>query len=161
MLAEPMTRVAVGEITAPFTVLVMYGDEPRFLELVDARHIPPLPHGATYLLPQDKREIIDRYLRDDDDTRYKGAGSSWVLSITQVASDRQRIELYRGSDGFFGGVYEATSNTVQPLYRKITGPGFAFAFGGRALVLNTALWGIFFKSLQLFRRWQRASTSPS
>jgi hypothetical protein len=44
------------------------------------------------------------------------------------------------NDGYFGSVYEATATTIRPMYRKITGPGFAFVFGGLALLMNTALW---------------------
>lgn len=44
-------------------------------------------------------------------------------------------------DGYWGGGYEVTHNTITPLYRKLTGPAFAFIFGGLALAMNGVLWG--------------------
>jgi hypothetical protein len=115
------------------------------------RNVPPPPAGASYLVPLDQVERIERELREHDTAQ---RDSAWVLRVKQMSPDRQRIELFRLGDGTSGGVYEATANTATAQYRKVAGPGFAFVFGPVAFALNTVLWGA---GLWVFRRSRRAA----
>jgi hypothetical protein len=73
--------------------------------------------------------------------------------VRRLAPQRQHIELYWMSDGYSGGAYEATAASFIPRYRKITGPGFAFVFGGIAILINTAIW---MAGALAFRWWRRS-----
>ena len=119
----------------------------------DPHNVPPPPPGGSYLLPLERTRSIEQYLRDHD-TEHREAG--WVLRAEGLSADRQRIELFLLGDGYWGGVYEATSTTVTPLYRKITGPGFALIFGFLALMLNAVAWTIVGRAIRLLRRRRNA-----
>ncbi len=103
--------------------------------------------GLTYLIPAGLDDAIEQQLRQGELIGKHKA--TWVLRVRRLSASRQRIEVYRFGDGFWGGAYEATANEVIPLYRKAAGPGFAFVFGPIAFVLNLVLWG----ALWLAGRW--------
>ena len=156
-LADPLTHRPVETHSAePFPVLVVHGDQARVLMLDDLRSIPPLPAGATYLVPQGKEAAFQRDLYAQAPP---GVDSSWVLRVKPSAADRQRIELYLMGDGYWGGAYDATHSTVTPRYRKTTGPGFAFIAGSVALATNMGLWAIGAASFRVLRQ-KRSSASP-
>lgn len=149
-LTDPLTHTAVETLSsAPFPVLIVQGENARVLMVEDLRGIPPLPEGATYLVPPGReasfqREINKRVPPERD--------SFWVLKVERTEADRQRIELYLMGDGYFGGAYDATDLTVTPRYRKVTGFGFAFIFGGCALAMNFALWAVGAFAVRIVRR---------
>jgi hypothetical protein len=137
-LAEPMTHVAVRAVPdRAFLVVVMDGDVPRVSSIGDVTRIPAPPEGASYLIPAGQERVVEARLNADAP---RDADGRWVLSVKQVAVDRQHIELYRMNDGYWGNGYEATPSSITPRYRKITGPGFAFVVGRYALLLNAAVW---------------------
>jgi hypothetical protein len=139
-VAEPMTHkpLDLGQ-PARFPILVVEGDRPRVLMLEDPHKIPTLPPGATYLVPAGKDEAFQQYLNDHAE-HLPDVG--WMLKVHRSGPDRQRIELFLMGDGFSGGVYDATAHAVTPVYRKLTGPGFAFIVIDLAMLSNLALWGI-------------------
>jgi hypothetical protein len=138
-IADPMTHrpVVNPAYQPPFPVLVVAGDT-AWVSMVEYPYdVPAPPAGASYLVPIAKARELEGYIRSHDTT---DEGRSWVLQAKDVSRGRQRIELVRVGDGFWGGVYDATSTTVVPQYRKITGPGFAFVFGPLAFALNLLSW---------------------
>lgn len=139
---------------APFPVVVVSGDQAWAVMSEDPRNIPLPPSGASYLVPLERARDIEQYLRDHDTAK---RDSAWVLRVEALSADRQRIELFLMGDGYWGGVYEATSTTITPLYRKITGPGFAFIFGPLAILLNSVAWAIVGGGIWLFRRGRNAA----
>jgi hypothetical protein len=139
-LAEPTTHTGL-DLGQPsdFPILLVEGDTPRVLKLSDPHHIPALPPGAAYLVPEGKDAAFQQYFNDHFD-RARDVG--WVLKVHRLGPERQRIELFLMGDGWWGGAYDATATTVTPLYRKLTGPGFAFVVMGLAMLANLAIWGI-------------------
>jgi hypothetical protein len=154
-LTDSMTLAPVDQAYPfPFPILVVRGTEASVEEVDHPRDVPPPPPGASYLVPTGRVEAVERYLREHDTTHHK---SSWVLRVASISSDRQRIELFLLGDGYWGGVYEATATSITPLYRRITGPGYALVFGPLALGLNVMLWGVFATGIWAIRRYRRAA----
>lgn len=158
-LAEPRTHKPL-DLGPPidFPILVVEGDTPRVLQLADPHKIPALPPGATYLVPEGKEAAFQQYFNDQFDPA-RDAG--WVLKVHRTGPDRQRIELFLMGDGFWGGVYDAEATRVTPLYRKLTGPGFAFDVMGLAMLLNLAIWGIGALIYARVQRWRKKSVLVS
>jgi hypothetical protein len=149
-IADPRTHVPVERLPeGQFPVVVFRGDAARVEFLRDLRHLPELDAHSSYLVPAAKEEAVQRALNDRVPPHADGM---WVLDVRQLAPDRQHIELYWMQDGYAGGGYEATRRTIAPRYRKITGPGFAFVFGGVAVLINVGIWGAI---LLAMRWWQR------
>jgi hypothetical protein len=155
-----MTHSPVNQenLRGPFPVVVMNDDQAWVAMPEDPHDVPPPPSGASYLVPLERTRSIERYLRDHD-TEHRD--SSWVLNVQALAADRQRIELFLLGDGYWGGVYEATATTITPLYRKVTGPGFAFIFGPLALLMNSVVWVIVGGGAWWFKRRRRAAQQPA
>jgi hypothetical protein len=154
-LADPMTHKPLdGSFQEPFPVLVVEGDKARISMLQDPHTIPRPPNGASYLVPLGKERVLERYVNEHERAQHD---SGWVLNVKRSAPDRQRIELYLMGDGYWGGAYDATPETVTPQYRKITGPGFAFIVGAYSLVMNVILWGVAALVVGLFVRRNRAA----
>jgi hypothetical protein len=121
-----------------FPVLVVAGDKAWVNILQNPHDVPPPPVGASYLVPLEKAARIERFIREHDTP---GIDASWKLQVSELSSDRQRIELVRLGDGYWGGIYDATATTITPKYKKITGPLFAFVILLVTLVLKGLLWG--------------------
>jgi hypothetical protein len=154
-LTDSMTLAPVDQAYSfPFPILVIRGTEASVEEIDHPHDIPPPPVGASYLVPGGQAKAVERYLREHDSIHPK---SAWVLRVAPTSSERQRIELFLMGDGYWGGVYEATATSIAPLYRRITGPGYAFVFGPLALGLNVALWGVLAVSIWGIRRYRRAA----
>jgi len=109
-------------------------------------------------VPLERTRSIERYLRDHDKEHRE---SSWVLNVRALAADRERIELFLLGGGYSGGVYEATASTIIPLYRNVTGPGFAFIFGSLALLMNSVAWAIVGGGVWWFKRRRQAAQQPA
>lgn len=148
-IADPMTNISLQAVPQRrFPVLVMTDDTPRVELLQDLRQIPTLPAGSSYLVPRGREKAVEAALNANHPPGIEGI---WVLRVRPISRERQRIELFWMNDGYVGGAYEATQTSISPLHRKMTGPGFAFIFGGVALLINTAMW-----SAVLFAfRWYR------
>ena len=146
-LLDPMTRSPIGDFAMPFPVAVVASERASVKMVRSANGFADPGDGQSYLIPDGQDGAIERQLRERDPLGNRHA--TWVLRVGRLSASRQRIELYRFGDGFWGGVYEATATQITPLYRKVTGPGFAFVFGPLALGLNLGLWGM----LWLIRRW--------
>lgn len=141
-LADPMTRVPVDALPdARFPIVVVSGDDARVQYLDDVRRVPPLPAGASYLIPPGRDVAIERQLNA---SHRPAAEGGWRLRVRHLAPERQHIELFWIHDGYSGGAYEATRTSVSPRYRKHTGPGFAFVAAGIALLINAVMWTIVF-----------------
>lgn len=154
-LADPLThRPLDGSFQEPFPVLVVEGDKASVGMLQDPHRIPRPPNGASYLVPLGKERALERYVNEHERAKHD---SGWVLNVKRPAPDRQRIELYLMGEGYWGGAYDATAETVTPQYRKITGPGFAFIVGAYSLVMNVILWGVAAIVVWLFARRNRAA----
>ena len=149
-LADPMTHSPVDHenLRGRFPVVVMNDYQAWVAMPEDPHHVPPPPSGASYLVPLERTRSIERYLRDHDTEHHK---SSWVLNVQALATDRQRIELFLMGDGYWGGAYEATKTTITPLYRKVTGPGFAL-IAPLALLMNSVAWAIVSGGVWWFKR---------
>ena len=157
-LTDSMTHAPVDQTDSfPFPILVVRGTEASVEEIDDPHNIPAPPPGVSFLVPPGQVDVVERYLRAHDTTYHK---NSWVLRVTPISSERQRIELFLMGDGYWGGVYEATATSVTPLYRKITGPGYAFVFGPLTLGLNIVLWGVVVAGIWGIRRYRNAAQLP-
>ena len=138
-IADPMTHKRVDLLNRPFPVLVMTGGVPRVQRIEDLRRVPKLPPGSSYLVPAGQDDVIEMQLNEHLPPLAEGG---WVLRVRRLTPQRQHIELYWMNDGYSGGAYEATASSFSPRYRKITGPGFAFVFGGVALLINLMIWTV-------------------
>ena len=149
-LADPMTRrpFRVDE-GMPFPVLIVRNDRSSVLLVGPPYSSPRLKAGESFLVPESREREIEKQLAT---SRREDAEGGWAIDVANIGRDRQEIELYWVNDGYAGGVYEATSTSVRPLYRKTTGPGFAFVFGAIALGINFAAWWLG----ALLVRWFRA-----
>lgn len=145
-IADPMTHVRVDLLDRPFPVVVMTGGVPRVQRIQDFRRVPMLPSGSSYLIPEGQDDVIQTQLNEHLPPHVDGG---WVLRVRQLTPQRQHIELFWMNDGFSGGVYEATASSFLPRYRKMTGPGFAFVFGGIAYLINVVMWAV----IALAIRW--------
>jgi len=152
-LADPLTHHSL-EATGPwpFPVLVVSGDTAKIVMLDDLRSIPAPPEGSSYLVPRGRARAIERLLRENEAS---DADGGWVLRVKTLSPARQRIELFWMADGYQGGVYEASTQSIRPLYRKLTGPGFSLIFGSAALALNGAIWGAGIFAVRWYRRCRR------
>jgi hypothetical protein len=146
MTHRPVVTTAFHE---PFPVVVVKGEEAWVEMMDDPERVPPPPPGASYLVPPARVRSVERYLREHDTVHRK---SAWVLRVTPLDAARQRTELFLMGDGYWGGVYEAAPSAVRPLYRKVTGPGFAFVFGPAAFALNCVAWGLVAAGARWYRR---------
>jgi hypothetical protein len=134
-VADPMTHLPVtSRPGVPFPVLVIDGGVPAIVT-VDPGAVPPLPRGASYLVPRGREAEVERRLNAGD-TR----DGSWRLRVEHLGPARQHIELYWISDGYFGGAYEATATAIVPRYRKLTGAGFAFIVLATATGMALLVW---------------------
>lgn len=149
-LTESMTvRPLHPYDSARFPVALVFEDDARIRWLGKPNEPPgPPPENASFLVPEGKAAEVVRHLRGHEDPKMDGG---WMLEVKPLSAERQRIELYWMADGYRGGIYEATATTVTPLFRKVTGPGYAFVLGPVALALNGALWG----AAHLAWRWYR------
>jgi hypothetical protein len=133
-----MTAVPVrSHPSTPFLVVVMTDNMPSVARLNAPYLAPKLSAGSSFLIPDGQEDAVEEQLNVSANP---GGDGAWELRVRSLSAGRQRIELCLVNDGYFGSVYEATATTIRPMYRKITGPGFAFVFGGLALLMNTALW---------------------
>ena len=148
-IADPMTHVRVDLLDRPFPVLVMTGGVPRVQRVRDLRRVPVLPSGSSYLIPAGQDDVIQTQLNEDLPPHAEGG---WVLRVRRLTPQRQHIELYWMNDGYSGGAYEATASSFFPRYRKMTGPGFAFVFGGIAFLLNLLIWSVLILAVRWWRR---------
>ena len=153
-LANPTTNAPLLE-GLDYPVLVMHGRMPSILITSDPSHVPPPPAGASYLVPD--AAAVERYLREHQPPEFEGV---WVVHVKPLAPGRQQIELYLRRDGYRGLVYEATAASIKPKYRKITGPGFAFIFGGIATAISLAIWLPVWIVVRL-AQWRRRSRSSA
>ncbi len=138
-IADPMTHRRVDALNTSFPVLVMTGDIPRVQLIDDLQRVPQLSPGSSYLIPAGQDDVIEKQLSE---RLPPNADGGWVLRVRRLTPQRQHIELYWMADGYSGGAYEATASSFLPRYRKITGPGFAFVFGGIAFLVNLAMWAV-------------------
>ena len=150
-LAQPFTHLPVDRLSDPWRVVVIQGDKAWIQESADPWQVPPPPPGASFLVPPNRTKEIQRYLTDHDDRLRKTW--FWVLKVECIDDSRQRIELRSQGDGFRGGVYEATATTARPLYRKLTGPGFAWVAEVLALLINSLLWIVGYWIVGWLRSW--------
>lgn len=152
-IADPMTHVSLHAVQSPFPIiLISRGSHSDLLLINDIDNPPPAPAGCSYLIPSgDEQAVVDSLNR----RLPHEAEGTWVVRVERPAAGRQRMELYYMADGYSGGVYDATERSVRPLYRKITGPGFAFVFGGLALLLNSGVWFIGYVVNAYIRRLRR------
>ncbi|MBV9496835.1 MAG: hypothetical protein JOZ54_21515 [Acidobacteria bacterium] len=135
-----------------FPVIVMARGGPRVRLLTDPRRPPSLPSDASYLIPMGVDESVQTALNA---TPRVGVEGGWVLRVRRLTPTLQHIDLVWMDDGYKGGVYEATPRSIRPLYRKFTGPGFAFIFGGVALLINAAMWAVPLLGILWWRRKRR------
>jgi len=155
-LVDPLTRRPVMDgFEEPFPILVVKGETAWVAMVEDPLKVPPPPPGATYLVPPGEERRVERYVREHDPATPE-RDSGWVLQVTGKGAGRQQIELFLMGDGYWGGAYDATSTTVRPRYRKITGPGFALVFGSLATAMNLACWVSVVGGAWVFRREIRA-----
>lgn len=147
-IAEPMTHVPLGVSTARFPIVIITRGTPYVDLLTDPHRVPSLPHHASYLIPEGEVDSVEAAINA---VHPPGAEGGWVLRVQRLGPARQRIELVWMNDGFVGGVYEARPRSIKPLHRKITGPGFAFVFGGIALATNVAIWSILLFGVRWWR----------
>lgn len=149
-IADPMTHMAVERLPEMrFPLVVIARGAPRVLLLTDPHRLPALPPDASYLIPEGADQSVETALNA---SLRAGTEGGWVLRVRRRTPTEQRIDLVWMNDGYAGGVYEATATTIRPLYRKFTGPGFAFLFGGVALVLNAALWTVLLVGIRWWLR---------
>lgn len=153
-IADPMThRPVYAGWQGPFPILIVEGRR-GIVRLLDHPYAsPPLAAGQSFLIPAGLEGTIERDLAEQQRAGLEGG---WTLNVTDRGTGRQLVELYWVNDGYSGGAYEATTATVRPLYRKITGPAFAFVFGGIALGLNLLIWATGAFLLRLARVKSRA-----
>jgi hypothetical protein len=139
-LADPMTdRPFRASDRTPFPVLVVGNDRSR-VQLLDPPYSPPrLEAGESFLVPEDREREVESQLATSQRGVTEG---NWTVEVKNIGAGKQQIQLCWVNDGYSGGVYEATSASVRPLHRKITGPGFAFVFGGLAFGMNLVVWGL-------------------
>ena len=133
-IAEPLTHLPpTWKDGRGFPVLVLRGNTVRIAYLRDSSNSATLRPGETYLVPLSQQAAIAKQLFETD-------GRSWVLNVSSHSPTSQRVELFILNDGYWGGGYLATSTAVDPLYWKITGPGFTMIFGGIAVAIAAGLW---------------------
>ena len=150
-LAEPMTHQPLDSSDAsPFPILVVTGATGRVEMLGNPKQRPEAPPGSTYLVPPGKAQEIQGYLQMHEPRKDRDGG--WTLRVEERSPTLQRIELLWLDDGFSGSVYDAEPTRITPLYRKLTGPGFAFVFGPLAIALNLVLWAV---GRLLWRRYRQ------
>jgi hypothetical protein len=155
-LADPMTHKPVDDRSSgPFPVLVVSADTAKVNMVENPGDIPPPPSGTSYLVPPEKASYFERYIREHDAPL---TDSNWVLRVFPLSSDHQRIELFLMGDGYRGGVYDATSKSVTPLFRKTTGPGFALIVGPLAFLLNCVVWGLVGGVVWSVKRWNKSKS---
>ena len=149
-IAAPLTHESLARTEAiPFPVLVMHGANPRVELRGDTRSRDLLGAGESFLVPRGRTSHVAASLQKAD-------GRDWVLNVSSLANDRQRIELFVMDDGWWGGAYEATAKGITPLYIMSTGPGFAFVFGPLSILMAAVLWAGAFLA---FRRLSRSRTN--
>ena len=133
-IADPLThRPLTWKDGRGFPILVVRGQTARLGYLRDSINSAALQPGETYLIPVSQRQAFERQLFETD-------RRGWVLKIAGHGPTSQHVELFTLNNGYWGGVYVATSSAVEPLYWKHTGPGFAFIFGGIATLIASAIW---------------------
>jgi hypothetical protein len=148
-IADPLThRPLDAGFERSFPVLVVQRDRGVVHALESPYTSPTLKPGESFLIGNGQAAAIERHLAE----QYRGREGGWSIYVKDLGPSRQLVELYWVDDGYSGGGYEATPTAVRPLYRKSTGPGFAFVFGAIALALNTVLW----LSGAALLRWFRA-----
>ncbi len=148
-LTDQFTHCPVGPLGRgnPFPILVLDERHATVKMIERAEDFGTLP--GSYVVPPGREAAVLTDIRQQDEGLSLDA--TWTLKVRRSSANRQRIELVRMGDGLWGGVYDATPNGVTPLYRKVTGPGFAFIFGGLGLVLSCCCWGC---GWMLVRAWR-------
>ena len=80
-LTDSMTHLALDDaVHTSFPVVVVNGDQARIV-MTDTPHVPPPPTGASFLIPLDQVERIERQVSESTDTVHRD--SAWVLRVKQ------------------------------------------------------------------------------
>lgn len=153
-MTDSYTHVPIDrEPQRTFPLVVMTRNMPHLVMAETAHQIPPLPAGSSYLIPIG----ADRAIQDRLNEQIPNRDGGWKLDVERITPGHQRIELYWLNDGYSGGAYDATATSITPLYWKITGPGYAFIFGGPAMLMTAALWLMVALLIYLLRQIQGSS----
>jgi hypothetical protein len=109
-------------------VLLLWPDRIELRPMSTLAEFSPRPSNArcSFLVPPGRQKWVEECLRNYP----LHTDASWIIRIKQTGPSKQRIQLEVMGDGFWGTVYEATTDRVVPLGTRLAGPGFAVVILG-------------------------------
>ena len=103
----------------------------------------------SFLVPDEKAELINRQLQSDQQER-RGKGVP-KITATKIAEGKQLVEVEIIGDGLWDSKYEATDKDITPLKFTLSGPLFPMFPCATTMILGI----VGFVLLQVLLWWSR------
>ncbi len=119
-------------------ILLIWPDHIELRPASTISKVSPRPPNAEYsfFVPSERQEFVRNSLRNYPHP----TPANWVIHVRSLGPEKQRIQLELLGDGYYGIVYEATADGINPVGTRLAGPGFAFVVLGIHLVCWGSLW---------------------
>jgi hypothetical protein len=105
-------------------ILLLWPDHIELRPVSTLLEVSPRPTDARYsfLIPPERLEWVRERLQAIPPNRNSG----WMIQVRPHGSDKQEIRLEAIGDGYYGMIYEASSERIVPLRTRLASPGFVF-----------------------------------
>lgn len=119
-------------------VLLLWPDHIELRPVSTLPEVSPRPTDAPYsfLIPPERLEWVRERLQATPPNQNSG----WMIQVTAHGPAKQEIRLEAIGDGYYGMIYEASSERIVPLRTRLAGAGFVFFILAIYALLCTALF---------------------
>lgn len=135
-------------------VLLLWPDHIELRHVSTLAEVSPRATDASYsfVIPPERLAWVRERLQATPPNQDSG----WMIQVRARGSDRQEIRLEAIGDGYYGMIYEASSQRIVPLRTRLAGPGFVFVILSIYVLLCTIL---FFLGRYILRLTRRSSAA--
>jgi hypothetical protein len=119
-------------------ILLLWPDHIELRPVSMLSEVSPRPTNARYgfLIPPERLEWVRERLQETP----PNPNSGWKIQVRPHGSDKQEIRLEAIGDGYYGMIYEASSERIVPLRTRLAGAGFVFVILMIYAILCTVLF---------------------
>jgi hypothetical protein len=117
-----------------FPIVAITSDKSKVIMFDEIDSIKKEFPNFTFLVPNDKADLIDKQLQADQKER--GGKGIPRIKATEIGEGKQLVEFEIMGDGLYVSRYEAAEKTVKPLTFKLAGPGFIFLPCGTTFIVG-------------------------
>jgi hypothetical protein len=119
-------------------VLLLWPDHIELRPVSTLPEVSPRPSDAAYsfLIPPERLE----WTRERLQAIPPNDNSGWMIQVRPRGSGKQEVRLEAIGDGYYGMIYEASSEGIVPLRTRLAGPDFVFVILAIYVCLCTVLF---------------------